>query len=159
MDGPSESGLARLAEARELADEHLRYRRYLQSIASLAEDGEMLALFCELVAADPDPVMAESAAGVVLVPGTAAHIVDAIGSALHDRRFVQQRITELKTIARLTTPSYSGDAGRNLEGASGWLEERLAEGSKSVRVLEYLAAGATRRQARADAERRLADLG
>ena len=117
----------------------------------------MLALFCDLVAADPDPVMAESAAGVVLVPGTAAYVVDAIGSALEDRVFVQQRIAELKTIERLVAASYSGDPGRNLKGASGWLEERLAERSKSVRVLKYLAAGATRRRAQAEAQRRLAD--
>jgi hypothetical protein len=141
----SETGLARLAGARELVDEHERFARYVESIPLLTEDREMLALFCDLVAADADRVMAESAAGVALVPGTPAHVVDAIGLAFEDRVFVLRRIAELTTVERLAAPSYAGDPERNLKGAAGWLEETLAERSKSLRVLKYLAVRATRR--------------
>ncbi len=104
----------------EAADEHVRFEVFVGSMERVAGDAEMLRLWGDLLAADADPVMAESAALRVLEPAASAEVVAEIGRALGDRALIAHRLAELDTLAELSSDTFGGDLEAALRNGSGW---------------------------------------
>ncbi|WP_239348132.1 MULTISPECIES: hypothetical protein [unclassified Frankia] len=139
----------------DLTDEHQRFALYSQVVASDHLNISLFAVLCAALRVDPDRVMASGTAGLLLTVDAPDHVIDAIREVVGDSVFVNCRIREIEIFRQLADGNVSVHALAGLDGASGWLEEALANRSESLEVLEYLAKKATRRVARRIAGDRL----
>jgi hypothetical protein len=128
--------LARLAgrEIENSQDEHVRYGVYVDATGRLAEDEQLLRLWGELLAADPDATMAEGAALGVLEADAPQVVVAEVERALGERPLIAKRLAELRKVEELSTDAFSGDpeTERGAGVGDGRAKQRVA-GLREVR--------------------------
>lgn len=150
------SALAELpgSDKGDLNDSHERLRVYRALLEGdrIRDDAHLDRVFA-LLRREPDRSLAAGVVGELLDEDAVDGVAGRALQAFPDSRFVVKRVHELAALRAFSFPD--SIPTNELDEASGWLEERLAERSESAAVLMFLAHRASRRAARRLAESRL----